>query len=162
MKPIAPIAVWLLDYFLTLDHEVHLYTSKRGWGMPLILFLLARYMPVVLASVSIYNDLSPSIGANQCTINYSILFTGSFLVMIASEGLLLMRALVLWYNYQFVKVTLIVLYSIVVMAMLACAIAASSLINATCTQSNPPSDLDFEITMLVRYLIVGLFCSVYF
>ncbi|OAX33824.1 hypothetical protein K503DRAFT_869308 [Rhizopogon vinicolor AM-OR11-026] len=159
---VAPLTVWVLDYFLTLDHEVHFYTSKKGWGIPLILFLLTRYIPAVLTSVAIYNDLSPSVDTNQCTINYSIVFTGSFLVMMASEGLLLMRALVLWYNYRFVKVTLIVLYSIVVMAMLACDIAFSSLINATCTQSNPPSDLDLEITMLVTHLIVGLFCSVYF
>ncbi|OJA08921.1 hypothetical protein AZE42_11636 [Rhizopogon vesiculosus] len=83
---VAPIAVWVLEYFLNLDREVQLYTSMKRWSIPLTLFLLARYMPAVLTSVAIYNDLSPSVDANQCTINYTIVYTGFFLVMTASEG----------------------------------------------------------------------------
>ncbi|OAX33825.1 hypothetical protein K503DRAFT_775187 [Rhizopogon vinicolor AM-OR11-026] len=158
---VAPIAVWVLEYFLNLDREVQLYTSMKRWSIPLTLFLLARYMPAVLTSVAIYNDLSPSVDANQCTINYTIVYTGFFLVMTASEGLLLMRSLALWHDRRLVKVTLIVFYSIVVMAMLSCHIASACLLDALCTQSNPPSDLDLEITIMVTRLIAGLFCSVY-
>lgn len=83
---VASVAVWVLDYFLTLDHEIRLFTSKKGWTIAHVLFLLARYMPAVTIAVSIYNDLSPNLDENQCLANYKISDTGLFLVMMASEG----------------------------------------------------------------------------
>ncbi|KAG0700343.1 hypothetical protein DFH29DRAFT_638214 [Suillus ampliporus] len=157
---VASIAVWVFDYFLTLDHEVHFFTTKKGWSMAHVLFLLARYMPAVATGVSIYNDLSPSLDENQCLFNYKVLDTALFLVMMASEGLLLMRALVLWHDCRPVKVTLVILYIIVVMAILACHIASASLMSAMCGHSLSPSNL--KATALVTHLILGIFCSVYF
>lgn len=157
---VASIAVWVFDYFLTLDHEVHFFTTKKRWSMAHVLFLLARYMPAVATGVSIYNDLSSSLDENQCLVNYKVSDTALFLVMMASEGLLLMRVLVLWHDCRPVKVTLVILYIIVVMAILACHIASASLMSAMCGDSLSPSNL--KATTLVTHLVLGIFCSVYF
>ncbi|KAG1729957.1 uncharacterized protein EDB91DRAFT_1158301 [Suillus paluster] len=155
---VASTAVWILDYFLTLDQEVHFFTTKKGWSMAHVLFVLARYMPAVSTGVSIYNDLSPSLDESQCVVNYKVSDTALFLVMMASEGLLLMRALALWHDCRPVKVTLLVLYTIVVMTMLACHIASASLMSAICTTSTS----NLKATALVTHLVLGIFCSVYF
>ncbi|KAJ8586114.1 hypothetical protein M405DRAFT_823869 [Rhizopogon salebrosus TDB-379] len=63
---VAPAAVWVLDYCLTFEHEVRLFTSMGRWSIATVMFVIARYSPIVWIVSIIYVTLrvgQQSVGA---------------------------------------------------------------------------------------------------
>ncbi|KAG1751085.1 hypothetical protein EDB19DRAFT_1271694 [Suillus lakei] len=56
---VAPAAVWALDYCLTLEHEVHLFSNMGRWSIATALFIVARYAPVAWIIIEIYVTCGP-------------------------------------------------------------------------------------------------------
>ncbi|KAG2104356.1 uncharacterized protein F5147DRAFT_762107 [Suillus discolor] len=51
---VAPAAIWILDYFLTFEHEVRLFSNISCWNIVTVMFILARYAPVIWIITQIY------------------------------------------------------------------------------------------------------------
>ncbi|KAG2104359.1 uncharacterized protein F5147DRAFT_265352 [Suillus discolor] len=51
---VAPAAIWILDYFLTFEHEVRLFSNISCWNIVPVMFILARYVPVLWIITEIY------------------------------------------------------------------------------------------------------------
>ncbi|OJA12567.1 hypothetical protein AZE42_09270 [Rhizopogon vesiculosus] len=51
---VAPAAVWAFDYCLTFEHEVYLFTSISRWSITTVMFIIARYSPIVWIISDIY------------------------------------------------------------------------------------------------------------
>ncbi|KAG1847086.1 hypothetical protein C8R48DRAFT_418948 [Suillus tomentosus] len=81
---VAPAAIWILDYFLTFEHEVRLLSNISCWNIVTVMFILARYAPVIWIITQIYLTLSPY-SAETCLIVYTTSGTSLFLVMSAAE-----------------------------------------------------------------------------
>ncbi|KAG2048125.1 hypothetical protein BDR06DRAFT_790457 [Suillus hirtellus] len=66
---VAPAAIWILDYFLTFEHEVRLFSNINCWNIVIVMFILARYAPVIWVITEIYLTLSPH-SAETCLTLY--------------------------------------------------------------------------------------------
>ncbi|KAG2134655.1 hypothetical protein BD769DRAFT_461130 [Suillus cothurnatus] len=143
---VAPAAIWILDYFLTLEHEVRLYSSMNCWSVAIVLFILSRYAPVAWIISEIYVTLGqPSEGA--CLPSYRT----------SGEGLLLMRILALWHNNRKIKLFLLASYSLMVVSMVICDVFAEFLLESVCAPTSTLSTL--EVATKVEHLMMGKFIS---
>ncbi|KAG1795258.1 uncharacterized protein BJ212DRAFT_1410977, partial [Suillus subaureus] len=84
IKQSCTAAVWALDYCLTLEHEVRLFSKMGRWNITTVMFIVARYVPI-------------------CLTTYRTAGVSLLLIMLAAEGLLLMRTLALWHDNRKIK-----------------------------------------------------------
>ncbi|KIJ12118.1 hypothetical protein PAXINDRAFT_101349 [Paxillus involutus ATCC 200175] len=106
--PVAPAAIWLFDYFLTLEDEVRMMWGSARLSVVHVLFVVVRYLPVAVLVCAAYDSIDPHLEVYRglaATIVVSTIF---------AEALLLLRTLALWYNNRWVKAALITLYLLVV------------------------------------------------
>ncbi|KAG2048131.1 hypothetical protein BDR06DRAFT_790663 [Suillus hirtellus] len=150
---VAPAAIWILDYFLTFEHEVRLFSNTSCWNIVTVMFILARYTPVIWVITQIYLTLSPY-SAETCLIVYTTSGTSLFLIMSAAEGLLLVRILALWHNSRNIKLFLLASYLLIVVAMVTCDALLALLLENICV----PIPMVSESTTM-EHLITGKFVS---
>lgn len=154
---VAPAAVWAYDYCLTFEHEVRLFGSMGRWNIASIMFILTRYAPIAWLVSDIYVTLGPQ-SVETCLATYRTAGSALVLIMLATEGLLLMRTLALWYDNNKVKRFLLASYLIVAISMLTCDIlAVSPNLKSVCAPTSTESSVD-EATR-VEHLIMGMFVS---
>ncbi|KAG2048129.1 hypothetical protein BDR06DRAFT_790551 [Suillus hirtellus] len=142
---VAPAAVWILDYFLTFEHEVHLFSNMSCWNLVTVMFILARYAPVVWIITEIYLTLSPYSAETCVTLNPT-----------SAKGLLLVRILALWHNSRKIKLFLLASYWFIVVAMVICDILLAVLLGSICTPASTPMVSDLTT---MEHLIMGKFVS---
>ncbi|KAG2028321.1 hypothetical protein BDR03DRAFT_1019969 [Suillus americanus] len=82
---VAPAAVWTLDYFLTLEHEVRLFSSMGCWSIAAVMFIITRYAPIAWIVSEIYVTLGPQ-SVEMCLTSYRASGASLFLIMLAAEG----------------------------------------------------------------------------
>lgn len=154
---VAPAAVWAYDYCLTFEHEVRLFGSMSRWNIASIMFILTRYAPIAWLVSDIYVTLGPQ-SVETCLATYRTAGSALVLIMLATEGLLLMRTLALWYDNNKVKRFLLASYLMVAISMLTCDImAVSPNLKSVCAPTSTESSVD-EATR-VEHLIMGMFVS---
>ncbi|KAG1759867.1 hypothetical protein EDD22DRAFT_120543 [Suillus occidentalis] len=154
---VAPAAVWAYDYCLTFEHEVRLFSSMSRWNIASIMFILTRYAPIAWLVSDIYVTLGPQ-SVETCLATYRTAGSALVLIMLATEGLLLMRTLALWYDNDKVKRFLLSSYLLVAISMLTCDImAVSPNLKSVCAPTSTESSVD-EATR-VEHLIMGMFVS---
>ncbi|KAG2340523.1 hypothetical protein BDR05DRAFT_991504 [Suillus weaverae] len=159
---VAPAAVWTLDYFLTLEHEVRLFSSMGCWSIAAVMFIITRYAPIAWIVSEIYVKMvcQSLLGHNQWKwYEFSENHTQSslFLIMLAAEGLLLMRILALWHNNRKIKLFLWAIYSLTVISMAICDALVGRLLKSVCVPTSTLNDL--EVATKVERLIMGKFAS---
>lgn len=154
---VAPAAVWAYDYCLTFEHEVRLFGSMSRWNIASIMFILTRYAPIAWLVSDIYVTLGPQ-SVETCLATYRTAGSALVLIMLATEGLLLMRTLALWYDNNKVKRFLLASYLMVAISMLTCDImAVSPNLKSVCAPTSTESSVD-EASR-VEHLIMGMFVS---
>ncbi|KAG1896586.1 uncharacterized protein F5891DRAFT_1053376 [Suillus fuscotomentosus] len=152
---VAPAAIWILDYFLTFEHEVRLFSNMSCWNIVTVMFILARYAPVIWIITEIYLTLSPYSAETCVTLNPASA-TSLFFIMSAAEGLLLVRILALWHNSRKMKLFLLASYLLIVVAMVICDILLAVLLESICTPASIPMVSDLAT---MEHLIMGKFVS---
>jgi len=150
---VAPAAIWILDYFLTFEHEVRLFSNISCWNIVTVMFILARYAPVTWIITQIYLTLSPCSPETCLTVNTTS-GTSLFFIMSAAEGLLLVRILALWHNSRKIKLFLLASYLLIVVAMVICDALLALLLENICVSA--PMGSEFTT---MEYLIMGKFVS---
>ncbi|KAI6101831.1 hypothetical protein EDD16DRAFT_1556448 [Pisolithus croceorrhizus] len=122
---VAPIAIWVLDSFLTLDGEIRLLTRTKRWGLTRVLYIPTRYFPIIGTTMAVYTALVDSDSEETCVALYwaaeIILYSG----MAASEGLLLIRTLALWHLQSATRKLLMGTYVLVATVMFVCVMVSS-------------------------------------
>lgn len=154
---VAPAAVWAYDYFLTFEHEVRLFSSMGRWNIASVMFIITRYAPIAWFVSDIYVTLGPQ-SVETCLATYRTAGCALVLIMLATEGLLLMRTIALWHNNKRIKRFLLASYLLVATSMLTCDIlAVSPNLESVCAPTSTQSSVE-EATR-VEQLIMGMFVS---
>ncbi|EIW81608.1 hypothetical protein CONPUDRAFT_154139 [Coniophora puteana RWD-64-598 SS2] len=133
---VAPVAVWALDYLLTLDDEVEIIWEAKRWSYIHGIFFVVRYLPPAsFISASIYTFLHLS--TDSCFRLYKALGGVSLILMIMTEGVLCIRTRALWNLSSVVKTILIVLYTVVCTVVTICMALGMSLgLDGVCSTSS--------------------------
>ncbi|KAG2034535.1 hypothetical protein BDR03DRAFT_596642 [Suillus americanus] len=142
---VAPAAVWALDYCLTFEHEVRLFSSTGHWNIATVMFIVARYAPIAWIVSEIYVTLGPQ-SLQMCLATYR-----------AAGGLLLVRTLALWHDNRKIRRLLLGSYLVTATSAVTCDAIAAPLLESACVPTSTQSDLE-AATELER-LIMGLFVS---
>ncbi|KAG2047955.1 hypothetical protein BDR06DRAFT_58358 [Suillus hirtellus] len=151
---VAPAAVWAFDYCLTFEHEVRLFSTMGRLNIASVMFVITRYVPIVWIISEIYVTVGPQ-SMEACLTTYRTAGGSLVLIMLSTEGLLLMRTLALWHNNEKIKRFLLASYLLVATSMLTCDIlAVSPKLVSVCA---PTSSVE-EATR-VEHLIMGMFVS---
>ncbi|KAG1777251.1 hypothetical protein EV702DRAFT_1268510 [Suillus placidus] len=147
---VAPAAIWALDYCLTLEHEVHMFSSMGRWGIATVMFIVARYVPIAWIISDIYGTLMPG---NTVLDNISDQWRSTspnkyssvslVLILLATE--VLSRGMIQWS----LKVTAI--------SAVTCSAITVPLLNSACVPTLTQSDL--ETATRLEHLIMGAFIS---
>ncbi|OAX40923.1 hypothetical protein K503DRAFT_565165 [Rhizopogon vinicolor AM-OR11-026] len=155
---VAPVAVWALDYCLTFEHEVCLFTSiGPSWNIATVLFIIARYSPIAWIINDIYVTLAPQLTMGTCLATYRAAGITIFLMLVATEGLLLIRTLALWHDNRKIKRILLTVYLLVVVSLVTCGILLEIPLKSVCVNTSTPSSVK-DATRVER-LIMGQFVS---
>ncbi|KAG2340205.1 hypothetical protein BDR05DRAFT_967278 [Suillus weaverae] len=153
---VAPAAIWALDYCLTLEHEVHMFSSMGRWGIATVMFIVGRYVPIAWIISEIYVTLGTQ-SPQTCLITYRVSGVSLVLILLATEGLLLMRTLALWHNNKKIRRFLLASYLVTAISAVTCSAITVPLLNSACVPTSTQSDLE-AVTRLER-LIMGGFIS---
>ncbi|KAJ8586112.1 hypothetical protein M405DRAFT_375644 [Rhizopogon salebrosus TDB-379] len=153
---VAPAAIWAFDYCLTFEHEVRLFNSVGRWSLATVMFLVARYSPIVWIGSDIYTTLGPQ-SVQTCLAAYLAAGTSMFLILVATEGLLLIRTLVLWHDNPKIKRFLLVTYLLVFVSLVTCSVFGESFLKSVCVPITTASSV--EEAMTLERLIMGQFIS---
>jgi hypothetical protein len=153
---VAPAAVWVLDYLLTLEHEVRLFSSMGHWNIATVMFIVARYAPIAWIVSEIYVTIGPQ-SLQMCLNTYRTAGVSLILIILATEGLLLMRTLGLWHDNRTIKRFLLASYLVTAISTITCITTATTMLKSTCVPTSTQSDLE-AATRLER-LIMGGFAS---
>ncbi|KIK36853.1 hypothetical protein CY34DRAFT_490647 [Suillus luteus UH-Slu-Lm8-n1] len=153
---VAPAAIWILDYFLTLEHEVRLFSSIGCWNIATVMFIVTRYAPVVWIISEIYVTLGPQI-AETCLASYRTSETSLFLIMLAAESLLLSRILALWHRNRKIKLFILASYLLFVVSMVICNVLVGFMLESICAPTSTLGNL--EVATKAEHLIMGQFIS---
>ncbi|KAG1729004.1 hypothetical protein EDB19DRAFT_1913545 [Suillus lakei] len=157
---VAPAAVWAFDYCLTLEHEVRLFSSIGGWSIAPVMFVVTRYAPIMWIISEVYVTLGPQ-SVETCLTTYRTAGGALVLIMVATEGLLLMRTLALWHDNEKIKRFLLASYlslKLVAISMFTCdVLAVSPNLESVCAPTSTQSSAE-EATR-VEQLIMGMFVS---
>ncbi|KAI6110695.1 hypothetical protein EDD16DRAFT_1610155 [Pisolithus croceorrhizus] len=145
---VAPIAIWFLDSFLTLDGEIRLLTRTKRWGLTRVLYIPTRYFPIIGTTMAVYTALVDSDSEETCVALYwtaeIILYSG----MAASEGLLLIRTLALWHLQSATRRLLMGTYVLVATVMFVCVMASSGFkFKSTCGGTDAVADRFSQVTI---------------
>ncbi|KAG1751093.1 hypothetical protein EDB19DRAFT_1606490, partial [Suillus lakei] len=152
---VAPAAIWALDYCLTLEHEVRLFSNMDRWSITTALFIVARYVPIAWIISEIYGESHYFFLGEHVLSAFRIY--NEKLQNLRASGLLLIRTLALWHNNKKIKRLLLASSLVAAISMTACSIAAGFLLESACVPVSTQSDLDVA-TRLER-LIMGIFVS---
>ncbi|OJA08734.1 hypothetical protein AZE42_12265 [Rhizopogon vesiculosus] len=154
---VSPAAVWTLDYWLTFEHEVRLFSSMGRWSITPVMFIITRYFPIAWIISEIYVTLGPQ-SEKTCLTIYRAAGCALFLIMVATEGLLLMRTLALWHDNGKMRRFLLASYLLIAISMLTCdVLAVSPDLESVCAPTSTQSSVE-EATRVER-LIMGMFVS---
>ncbi|KAG1785224.1 uncharacterized protein HD556DRAFT_1423877 [Suillus plorans] len=154
---VAPAAVWAFDYCLTFEHEVRLFSTMGRLNIASVMFVITRYVPIVWIISEIYVTVGPQ-SVEACMTTYRTAGGSLVLIMLSTEGLLLMRTLALWHNNEKIKRFLLASYLVVATSMLTCDIlAVSPKLESVCAPTASKSSVE-EATR-VEHLIMGMFVS---
>lgn len=157
---VAPAAVWAFDYCLTFEHEVRLFSSVGRWNIATVLFIIARYSPIIWLVSDIYVTLKPQ-SVEMCLTSYRVAGSAMFLILASTEGLLLIRTLALWHDNRKIKSILLISYLLVVCLLVICIILVSSLLNSVCVPISTPSSIS-EATKVERLIMAEFVGSALF
>ncbi|KAG6334240.1 hypothetical protein ID866_4846 [Astraeus odoratus] len=158
---VAPISIWIFDFFLTLDGEVRLLNRKKRWGLTHLLYIPTRYFPLLGSLCSAYNALVTTRPEATCVALYRTAQIVLYFGMLGSEGLLLIRTLALWNTQQIARKLLIGIYILVAIVMFVCATISSTLKFESICSETTASVATALATRLSR-VTVGLFSSAAF
>ncbi|KAG1785748.1 uncharacterized protein HD556DRAFT_1314020 [Suillus plorans] len=170
IEKVAPVAIWVLDYFLTFEHEVRLFSNMSCWNIVTAMFILARYTPVLWIITEIYRTVvcqSLLAHIQQKRYGLSLNFIQRNDVNAKQYSLLLVRILALWHNNRKIKLFLLASYWVnalnvlpfevlIVIAMVICDALVWSLLESVCVTSSTPIASRFT---KVERLITGKFVS---
>ncbi|KAH7910496.1 hypothetical protein BJ138DRAFT_101590 [Hygrophoropsis aurantiaca] len=119
---LAPVALWGFEYLLTLDDEIRTMwmPCSRCWTRFHFLFVITRYLPIVSLVCLVSETLLTNLTVQTCWPLYEVGGWTSIIVMIATETLLLMRTLTMWYDNTKVKRILISIYALALVAIIGC------------------------------------------
>ncbi|KIJ14492.1 hypothetical protein PAXINDRAFT_100001 [Paxillus involutus ATCC 200175] len=134
---LAPAALWLFDYFLTLQDEVRVMWSSASLNAVHVLFFIVRYLPVAAVICAALDSIGPQLETESASaLVYKGLGAILLVLSILSEALLLLRTLALWYDNKWVKAFLIMLYvmvSIIVVVLVALSLSLN--LDSVCSTS---------------------------
>ncbi|KAG0696929.1 hypothetical protein DFH29DRAFT_948983 [Suillus ampliporus] len=124
------------------------------WGIAPVMFIITRYAPILWIISEIYVTVAPP-SVETCLTTYRTAGAAMALIMVATEGLLLMRTLALWHTHKKIKRFLLTSYLLLAISMLTCdVLAVSPNLKSVCaTQSS------VEEATRVERLIMGMFVS---
>jgi len=106
---VAPAALFLYDYFLTLDQEISL-VWRRPRSIHNILFVLTRYLPFIDTITFVIYKLSvPFLTVRICRIIYPIQAALCVVGVCSSEAILLNRSAAVWGNNKHILLWLVAL-----------------------------------------------------
>ncbi|KAG2340171.1 hypothetical protein BDR05DRAFT_967195 [Suillus weaverae] len=153
---VAPAAIWALDYYLTLEHEVHMFSSMGRWGITTVMFIVARYVPIAWIISEIYVTLGMQ-SPQMCSITYHISGVSLVLILLATEGLLLMRTLALWHNKKKIRRFLLASYLVTAISTVTCIAITFPLLKSACVSTSTQSNIE-EVTR-IEHLLMGVFIN---
>ncbi|KAJ8586116.1 hypothetical protein M405DRAFT_823872 [Rhizopogon salebrosus TDB-379] len=154
---VAPAAVWALDYCLTFEHEVQLFSNiGRSWSIATVMFIVARYSPIAWIVSEIYVTLGQQ-SVETCLTTYRVAGIPLIFIFVTTEGLLLIRTLALWHDNWKIKRLLLATYVLVVISIVTCGILLQFPLRSVCISI--PTLSDVENATKVERLIMGQFVS---
>ncbi|KAG2343319.1 hypothetical protein BDR05DRAFT_963292 [Suillus weaverae] len=153
---VAPAAIWALDYCLTLQHEVHMFSSVGRRGIATVMFIVARYVPIAWIISEIYVTLGTQ-SPQMCSITYRTSAASLGLILLATEGLLLMRTLALWHNNNKIRRFLLASYLVTAISVVTCSAITVPLLKSACVSTSTQSNI--EVATRLERLIMGVFIS---
>jgi len=153
---VAPAAIWAFDYCLTFEHEVRLFSSVGHWSFATVMFFVARYSPIVWIVSDTYVTLWPQ-SVQTCLATYRAAGTSMFFILVATEGLLLIRTLALWHDNHKIKRFLLGTYLLVVVSIVTLSLLGIFDLRSVCVPITTASTV--EQATKVERLIMGQFVS---
>ncbi|KAL4080527.1 hypothetical protein J3A83DRAFT_18121 [Scleroderma citrinum] len=159
---IAPISIWILEFFLTLADEVRLLNgSKKRWGITHVLYIPTRYFPLLGSLCATYNAIVTTRPKATCVALYRTAEIILYFGMVSAEGLLLIRTLALWNTQSMVRMLLIWLYLVVAIIMFVCSVISSTLkFQGICGETS--ASVATALATQLSRVTVGMFSSAAF
>ncbi|PFH46791.1 hypothetical protein AMATHDRAFT_69009 [Amanita thiersii Skay4041] len=109
----ASATILFFDYLLTFDCEYDLIW-KSPWNFVKGCFLIARYVPFIDLSVSLYFFQNPATALQTCVSTYSVVGYGFFAGQLIAEFILAYRSWVLYHKSIIVAVLFIIVHVVYV------------------------------------------------
>ncbi|KAI6125860.1 hypothetical protein EDD16DRAFT_1556492 [Pisolithus croceorrhizus] len=158
---VAPISIWVFDFFLTLEDEIRLLTRTKRWGLTHVLYIPTRYFPIIGSVCAVYNALVTTRPEETCVALYRAAEIVLYFGMLASEGLLLIRTLALWHSQNAARSLLIGTYALVAIIMFVCAVISSTLkFEGICGERD--ASVATALATQLSHVTVGMFSSAAF
>ncbi|KAI6022013.1 hypothetical protein EDC04DRAFT_346229 [Pisolithus marmoratus] len=158
---VAPISIWVFDFFLTLDDEIRLLTRTKRWGLTHVLYIPTRYFPIIGSVCAAYNALVTTRPEEACVALYRTAEIILYFGMLTSEGLLLIRTLALWHSQFAARKLLIGTYVLVAIVMFVCAVISSTLkFEGICGETD--ASVATALATRLSQVTVGMFSSAAF
>lgn len=158
---VAPIAIWVFDFFLTLEGEIRLLTRTKRWGLTHVLYIPTRYFPIIGSICAAYNAVVTTRPEKTCVALYRTAEIILYFGMLSSEGLLLLRTLALWHYQTAARKLLIGTYVLVAIIMFVCAAISSTLkFEGICGETD--ASVATALATQLSHVTVGMFSSAAF
>jgi len=92
---VAAASILFYDYLLMISMEIkYIWWSK--WTVTKVLYLLARYLPIVDTSIVLYLELTPEVPLNVCKTLYPLANWLVVMELVITEGILGLRTWAIW------------------------------------------------------------------
>ncbi|KAG1833266.1 hypothetical protein DFJ58DRAFT_228353 [Suillus subalutaceus] len=122
---------WTYDYICSL-HEEWTFLLRSRWTKVKALYITARYVPFLIATVNLYLAMDPNDNANKCQILMNIITSLSLISLTCSECFFVLRTYALWNKNRIILV--------VMLSTLFAVIASSFIIGFTATVTSHSTD----------------------
>ncbi|KAG1728892.1 hypothetical protein EDB19DRAFT_135340 [Suillus lakei] len=92
---------WTYDYACSL-HEEWTFLLRARWNKVKCLYIIARNVPFVILATDLYLYFTPNEDPNKCLMLINIYSCFSFVSVVCSESIFVLRTYALWNNNRFV------------------------------------------------------------
>ncbi|KAG1890409.1 hypothetical protein F4604DRAFT_664441 [Suillus subluteus] len=105
---------WTYDYICSL-HEEWTYLLRSRWTKVKALYITARYVPFLIATMNLYVAVAPTDNTNECQILMNIITSLSLISLTCSECFFVLRTYALWNKNRIILVAMLsTLFAVIV------------------------------------------------
>ncbi|KAG2137033.1 hypothetical protein DEU56DRAFT_980762 [Suillus clintonianus] len=105
-RPLLNLFIQTYDYTFSL-HKEWIFLRRSRWTKVKALYIITRYIPIVLIAVDLYLNLTPNQNPNKCHIIISIYSYSGLISLTCSECMFVLRTYALWNRNRILLVAML-------------------------------------------------------